>query len=146
MAFRLIYGKSGSGKSSYCFSEVARLIEQEHEKKIFIITPEQFSFTSERKLMDEMSKLGSNAAIYAEVITLSRMAYRVMGEIGGLNKTNLSKCGKAMLIYSILSNNKKNLKFLGKSDENIDLSMRAITEFKKTWSFYFRLDKRNRKN
>ena len=130
MAFRLIYGKSGSGKSSYCFSEVARLIEQEHEKKIFIITPEQFSFTSERKLMDEMSKLGSNAAIYAEVITLSRMAYRVMQEVGGENR-ELSKCGKAMLIYSILSNNQKNLKFLGKSDENIDLSMRAITEFKK---------------
>ena len=45
--------------------------------------------------MDEMEKLGISAAISAEVITLSRMAYRVMGEIGGLNKTNLSKCGKA---------------------------------------------------
>ena len=131
MALRLIYGKAGSGKSNYCFSEVARLIEQENEKKIYIITPEQFSFTAEKKLMDEMEKLGISADISAEVITLSRMAYRVMGEIGGLNKTNLSKCGKAMLIYSILSNNKKNLKFLGKSDENIDLSMRAITEFKK---------------
>ena len=131
MGLRLIYGKAGSGKSNYCFSEVARLIEKENEKKIYIITPEQFSFTAEKKLMDEMEKLGISAAISAEVITLSRMAYRVMGEIGGLNKTNLSKCGKAMLIYSILSNNKKNLKFLGKSDENIDLSMRAITEFKK---------------
>jgi len=131
MGLRLIYGKAGSGKSNYCFSEVARLIEQENEKKIYIITPEQFSFTAEKKLMDEMEKIRNGAVISAEVITLSRMAYRVMGEIGGLNKTNLSKCGKAMLIYSILSNNKKNLKFLGKSDENIDLSMRAITEFKK---------------
>ena len=131
MALRLIYGKAGSGKSNYCFSEVARLIEKENEKKIYIITPEQFSFTAEKKLMDEMEKIRNGAVISAEVITLSRMAYRVMGEIGGLNKTNLSKCGKAMLIYSILSNNKKNLKFLGKSDENIDLSMRAITEFKK---------------
>ena len=131
MGLRLIYGKAGSGKSNYCFSEVARLIEKENEKKIYIITPEQFSFTAEKKLMDEMEKIRNGAVISAEVITLSRMAYRVMGEIGGLNKTNLSKCGKAMLIYSILSNNKKNLKFLGKSDENIDLSMRAITEFKK---------------
>ena len=131
MGLRLIYGKAGSGKSNYCFSEVTRLIEKENEKKIYIITPEQFSFTAEKKLMDEMEKIRNGAVISAEVITLSRMAYRVMGEIGGLNKTNLSKCGKAMLIYSILSNNKKNLKFLGKSDENIDLSMRAITEFKK---------------
>ena len=131
MGLKIIYGRAGSGKSNYCFSEVAKLIEKEDEKKIYIITPEQFSFTAEKKLMDEMENLKSKAVISAEVITLSRMAYRVMGEIGGLNKTNLSKCGKAMLIYSILSNNKKNLKFLGKSDENIDLSMRAITEFKK---------------
>ena len=127
---RLIYGKSGSGKSSYCFSEIAKLIEKEKESKIFIITPEQFSFTAERKLMDEMEKLGTGAVISAEVITLSRMAYRVMQEVGG-GIESLSKCGKAMLIYSILNNNQKNLKFLGKTDENIDLSMRAITEFKK---------------
>ncbi len=35
-----------------------------------------------------------------------------------------------MLIYSILNTYKKNLN-LGKTDENIDLSMRTITEFKK---------------
>lgn len=36
-----------------------------------------------------------------------------------------------MLIYSILMNEKKNLKFLGKSDENIELIGTQITEFKK---------------
>ena len=127
---RLIYGKSGSGKSKYCFSEISKLIEEGKANKIYIITPEQFSFTAERKLMDEMEKIGCGAVISAEVLTLSRMAYRVMQEVGG-GLESLSKCGKAMLVYSILSNNQKNLKFLGKSDENIDLSMRAITEFKK---------------
>ena len=130
MGLRLIYGKAGSGKSSYCFSEIASLIGKENGEKIYIVTPEQFSFTAEKKLMEEMERLGSSAAISAEVITLSRMAYRVIQEVGD-NTEHLSKCGKAMLIYSILSNNQKNLKFLGKSDENIDLSMRAITEFKK---------------
>ena len=127
---RLIYGKSGSGKSSFCFTQISKLIEKGEVNKIYIITPEQFSFTAERKLMDEMEKIGCGAVISAEVLTLSRMAYRVMQEVGG-GLESLSKCGKAMLIYSILSNNQKNLKFLGKSDENIDLSMRAITEFKK---------------
>ena len=127
---RLIYGKSGSGKSSFCFSEISKLIEKGEANKIYIITPEQFSFTAERKLMDEMEKIGCGAVISAEVLTLSRMAYRVMQEVGG-GLESLSKCGKAMLVYSILSNNQKNLKFLGKSDENIDLSIRAITELKK---------------
>ena len=126
MGLRIIYGKPGSGKSTYCFQEIANLIDK--EKKIFIITPEQFSFTAERKLMDSIK---SKSAINAEVITLSRMAYRVLGEVGGNNKQNLSKCGKAMLVYSILARHKQDLKFLGKSDENIELSMTAITEFKK---------------
>lgn len=129
MGLRIVYGKSGSGKSEFCFSEIANLIEK--EKKIYIITPEQFSFTAEKKLMEKMDKLEKNVAINAEVITLSRMAFRVLQEVGGSKKTKLTKCGKAMLIYSILNNKKKELKFLSKSDENIDISMAAITELKK---------------
>lgn len=126
MALRIIYGKSGSGKSEYCFKEIARLIDKEN--KIYIITPEQFSFTAEQKLMNAIN---TKSVLNAEVITLSRMAHRVMQEVGGLNKVQLTKSGKAMLIYSILNDNKNKLKFLSKSDENIDISMSAITEFKK---------------
>ena len=78
-----------------------------------------------------MKAVNSYAILDAEIVTLSRMAYRVLNEVGGSTKSYLSKCGKAMLIYSILNQNKKELTFLGKSDENIELSMTAITEFKK---------------
>jgi ATP-dependent helicase/nuclease subunit B len=126
MGLKIIYGKPGSGKSTYCFQEIANCLET--EKKIYMITPEQFSFTAEEKLMKTVKR---RAVLTAEVVTLSRMAYRVLEEIGGSSKTHLSKQGKSMLIYSILNQNKKELKFLGKSDENIDLAMNAITEFKK---------------
>ena len=43
MGLRIVYGKNGSGKSEFCFSEISKIIEK--EKKIYIITPEQFSFT-----------------------------------------------------------------------------------------------------
>lgn len=126
MSLRIIYGKSGSGKSQFCFSEIANLIDEKN--KVFIITPEQFSFTAEKKLMDSIE---SGAVINAEVVTLTRMAYRVLNEIGGTTKTHLSKCGKSMLIYFILNNQSNELKFLGKSDENIELGMNLITELKK---------------
>ena len=126
MSFRIIYGRAGTGKSEYCYREIAQKIKKEN--KILIITPEQFSFTAEKKLMDAID---TQAVFNAEVVTLSRMAYRVISEIGGKNESNLSKCGKAMLIYSILSNNKNELKFLGKTDENVDMLDTAITEFKK---------------
>lgn len=126
MGLRIIYGKAGSGKSEFCFSEISKLLDT--QENILIITPEQFSFTAEKKLMNVAKK---NAVTNAEVITLSRMAYRVMQEVGNERVSNLSKAGKAMLIYSIIENTKGNLKFLGKSNENVDLAMQAITEFKK---------------
>ena len=126
MGLRIIYGRAGTGKSEYCYNEIAQRIKTEN--KILIITPEQFSFTAEKKLMEAID---TEAVLNAEVITLSRMAYRVINEIGGKTETNLSKCGKAMLVYSILNNNKKKLKFLGKTDENVDMAETAITEFKK---------------
>lgn len=126
MGLRIVYGKAGTGKSSFCFSEISKLLDT--QENILIITPEQFSFTAEKKLM-QVSK--NNAVLNAEVITLSRMAYRVMQEVGNVNVSNLSMPAKAMLVYSIIDKNKNQLKFLGKSDENVDLSMQAITEFKK---------------
>ena len=126
MGLRLIYGKNGTGKSSYCFSEIAKMVES--KEKIYFITPEQFSFTAQKNLMDFLKE---KAVINAEVISFSRMAHRALDEIGGSAKTNLSKCGKAMLLYSILDNNKNNFNFLGKSDENIEIGIQTITELKK---------------
>ena len=128
MGLRLIYGKAGSGKTAYCFSEIAKIIEKDKDSKIYIITPEQFSYTAERNLMETIKE---DAVINAEVITLSRMAYRVINEVGGQSSKKLSKCGRAMLVYSILAKNKGKLKYLSKSDENIDLSISTINEFKK---------------
>ena len=124
MSLRLICGRSGSGKSKFVFDEIEKNLNK--GSKIYIITPEQFSFTAEKKLMEHTK----GAVINAEVLTFNRMAYRVLKETGGNNTKNLSKCGKAMLIYDILIKNKKNLKFLGKSDENIDIIGTQITEFK----------------
>ena len=126
MSLRLVYGRAGKGKSSFLYNEIKDKINE--KSKIYIITPEQFSFTAEKKLMDA---IGTGAVINAEVLTFNRMAYRVLKELGGINKTDLSKCGRAMLIYDILSKNKRKLKYLGKSDENIDMIGTQITEFKK---------------
>ena len=126
MSFRLIYGKSGVGKSTYMYNEIKKKINCEN--KIYIITPEQFSFTAEKKLLET---LGNRSIINAEVLTFNRMAYRVASEVGGTAKVELSSSGKAMLIYNILATKKSKLKFLGKSEENIDLIIEQITEFKK---------------
>lgn len=126
MGLRIIYGRAGSGKSQFCYSEIANLIGK--EKKIYIITPEQFSYTAEKKLMEAIEP---SAVFHAEVLTLSRMAHRVLQETGVGKQVNLTESGRSMLLYSILTKNKKQFQFLGKSDENIELARNAIKEFKK---------------
>ena len=128
MGLRIIYGKSGAGKSTYIFEEIANKIKESKDDKIYIMTPEQFSFTAEKKLLEALE---DNAVINAEVITFNRMAYRVIQEIGNGNKTNLLASGKSMLIYNILVENQKKLQYIGKSLENIDLIETQFTELKK---------------
>ena len=133
MSLQIIYGRSKTGKTSYIFKEISQNIEDGRKK--YIITPEQFSFTAEKELLKALESKNTNnsniAVVNAEVLTFARMAHRVSTEVGGSSKTILSECGKAMLVYSILSRKKNNLKFLGKSDNNIDMIMTQITELKK---------------
>ena len=126
MSLRLIYGRAGCGKTNFCFEDIAQKINK--SDKIYIITPEQFSFTAEKSLLE---KLESDSVISAEVLTFNRMAYRIFNEVSGTGKANLSKTGKDMLLYSILTKNKSKLKFLGNTDENIDTISNILTDFKK---------------
>lgn len=75
MGLRLIYGKAGSGKSEFCFNEIKDKIKDVN--KIYMITPEQFSYMQERKLLDILNE---NAVINAEILTFARMAYRIFLE------------------------------------------------------------------
>ncbi len=76
MGLRLIYGRAGTGKSQYCFDKIKEYIDKNN--KIYIITPEQFSFTAEQKLLET---LNSKSVINAEVITFNRMADRIFTEV-----------------------------------------------------------------
>ena len=126
MSLRLICGRAGTGKSEFCLEEIKNNLDK--NRKIYIITPEQYSFTEEKKLI---AKIENGSTMQVEVLTFARMAYRLLNEVGGATRTNLSKAGKAMLIYDILEKNKKNLCFLGKSKQNVELIDTMLTEFKK---------------
>lgn len=127
MSMRLIYGRAGTGKSEYILNEVKEKLNYNLAEKIYIIVPEQFSYATEKKLLE---KLNQNASINAEVISFKRLAYRIFIDVGGATKTNLSKTGKAMLIEHILNKHKNEFNFLGKAND-LDLIERTITELKK---------------
>ena len=124
MQLNLVYGRSGTGKSEYVYKDIASKIGT---KKIFLVVPEQCNLSAEKKLF-EIS--GRQSLIDVEILTLSRMAHRVSQEVGD-SKNHISKAGKDMLIYDLITKHKDSLNFLGKSDKNIDVVNRMFTEFKK---------------
>lgn len=75
MGLRFVYGRAGTGKSDFCFQEIKRNIDN---NRIYMITPEQFSFMAEKKLMEVIE---TEAVFNAEVLTFDRMAYRIMNEV-----------------------------------------------------------------
>ena len=121
MEFNLVFGRSGTGKSEYIYKKIAENIGKE---KIFLIVPEQANLSAERKLFEVTEK---ESLIDVEVLTLSRMAYRVNNS----RELHLSKAGKNIIIYDLLDKEKENLKFLGKSEKNIDTVNKVFTELKK---------------
>ena len=122
----IIYGRSGTGKSEYIYNKIKN--DKKVKEKTYIITPEQFSFTAEKKLLETLEE---GATTNVEVLSFERMAYRVIKETVGNDIKNLVKSSKSMLIFSLLEEYQKNLNFLGKTNENIDLIITQITEFKK---------------
>lgn len=126
MEFKIVYGRSGSGKTTYIFNRIREKIKGKN--KIYIVVPEQFSFSAENHLLDIID---GNSSVNAEVLTLSRMADRVISETVGNGKSHLSLIGKSIIIYDVIDSLKKNMNFLSNSDKNLELATRMITEFKK---------------
>ena len=111
MGLKIVYGRAGTGKSNFCFQEIK---EQVKKEKIYVITPEQFSFTAEKRLLEAVG----NSSINAEVITFQRIAHRIITTTEGIEEKILNDSAKQILIYFILQEQKDKLNFLVKSEEN----------------------------
>lgn len=122
---KLVYGKSGTGKSTYLYEDIK---VHANGEKVFLIVPEQSNLKTEQKLFEV---LDTTAIFNVQVLTLSRLAVRVLEEVGGDNFVEIDNSSKAMIIYDILAREKDSLNFLGKSDKNIEIIANMITELKK---------------
>lgn len=75
---RLIYGRAGTGKSEFILKEIKENLQNDLTQKTYIIVPEQFSYATEKRLLET---LDAEASINAEVISFKRLAHRVFSEV-----------------------------------------------------------------
>lgn len=131
MSLKLIYGRAGSGKSTYCLENIKERVSDKEKSPLILIVPDQFSFQASRNLTKVM---GEEGLLRAEVLSFKRMAYRVFNEVGGITKLHVNSAGKSMLIYRIMDEIKNNLKVFnraGKQQGFVNTIGDIITEMKR---------------
>jgi ATP-dependent helicase/nuclease subunit B len=108
MVARFLLGRAGSGKTYRCLLEVTA--EQERDPSgppLLFLVPEQATYQMSRSLL---SGLPGRASARAQVVSFSRLATQLIGEVGGLDRRRLDDLGRQMLIRSLLLGRERDLK------------------------------------
>lgn len=109
MALRFILGASGSGKSRLLFDTVLRQAQEHPDRRFIVLVPEQFTLQTQRDLV-ELSRRGGILNI--DVLSFTRLAWRVFEQTGVEKRAVLSETGKSLLLRLVAAREKDTLPFL----------------------------------
>ncbi|MGN0531888.1 MAG: PD-(D/E)XK nuclease family protein [Eubacterium sp.] len=126
---KCILGRAGSGKTEYVFNSIKNKVES-GKNNILLITPEQFSFVAERRLLTD---LGESKVNNVKNISFSRLSNLVSKEYGYPQLPVLSKGAKAVMVRKALDMVQDNLILFGnKASDNsfVDSFVRIYDEMK----------------
>ena len=131
MGLKIIYGRAGTGKSTFCINQIKKKINNSPTNKLILLVPEQFTFQTENKVL---SAIGERYVLNAEVLSFKRLAHNVFNECGGATRTIMGDAGKSMLIFKVLEDLGDNMTVFKNASRQkgfIDIASKTITEFKK---------------
>lgn len=89
----LIIGRAGAGKTN---ALLQRICENGSTRNQVCLVPEQYSHEMERRLAEAG---GPRTALFAEILSFTRLANRVFSEAGGLNVPQLDCGGQLLLMH-----------------------------------------------
>ncbi len=107
---KMIFGRSGYGKTEYVFKSIKTLVG-EGKKNILLLTPEQYSLVSERRLLTDLGEAGVSCV---ENSSFSRIADSVKRIYGSEGIPVLSKGSKSVLMMQAIEKSKDRLYLFSK--------------------------------
>lgn len=119
MELNLFLGHGGTGKTRRIIENIKK--DAEEGRQVFLIVPEQQSFSAERRLL---SVLPPNAQLTVEVLSFSRLANRIFRQYGGLSYHYATPGIRAVLMWHELCE----LSFLFEEYNDRDIADPALTE------------------
>lgn len=131
MGLRLVLGRAGSGKSTFCLEEIrAELRAHPLGDPLILLVPEQATYQMEVALA-KTPDLGG--MMRAQVISFKRLSWKVLSETGGANQVRLGETAKRMLLSRILLGQREKLQTFARSATRPGMAASlagAISEFK----------------
>ena len=132
MGVRFLIGRAGTGKSGRTLDEIKeKLFEDPQGPAIFYIVPDQMTFQQEYTLFRDEHITGS---IRGQVVSFSRLAWRVLQETGGSTRQFISSVGTQMMLRKIIEEKTGDWLTFGKAIEKqgfLQQLENIITEFKR---------------
>jgi ATP-dependent helicase/nuclease subunit B len=107
VSLKFIYGRSGSGKTTYCIEEIKNKLKEDKRTPLILLVPEQYTFQAEKRLSEHIDK---DPYFRARVLSFKTMSNIVFTECGGLTHVYMEPGGRVMLIYKIIEKLKDELK------------------------------------
>lgn len=118
----IYYGRESINKEKFIFDHI--------NKKTLLLVPDQFTLEAEQRAF---SVLGVKGLMDLEIISPSRLGFRILAKVGGNKVVHVDKYGRHMLLTKILSDEKENLeafKGLDKMPAFIEMMNNLISEMK----------------
>src|SRR5690625_4650971 len=132
MGLRFLFGRAGTGKDTFILEEIKQhLIKQPSGRPIFYIVPEQMTFQQEYNLFSNPTVQGS---IRAQVMSFSRLGWRVLQETGGGTRQFISSVGIQMMLRKIIDERTDHWQMFQSALEKqgfLEQLERLISEFKR---------------
>lgn len=132
MGLRFILGRAGTGKSGRAFDEIKEKSNKDPQgPSIFYLVPDQMTFEQEYTLFEDEALQGS---IRTQVVSFSRLAWRILQETGGAVRQFISSVGLQMMLRKIIEEKNGEWKVFQKAIEKqgfLDQLESIITEFKR---------------
>ena len=91
---RIITGRSGSGKTASIVNEIRKRMEA-GESGLILLVPDQFSHEAERLLCETC---GDQLSLHAEVLSFSRLFFRLISDMGGTSQEYIDRAGKLLVM------------------------------------------------
>ena len=108
---QLVLGRAGYGKTEYVFSAIKSLVDS-GKKDIILIVPEQFSFVSERRLLED---LGEDRINLVESLSFSRLGVEISSVYGGDELPVLTKGARAVMMKRAIEMVQDSLKLFNRN-------------------------------